>query len=670
MSGSGSSGVLNQSAGTLSATTLAIKAGGSVTQSGSGVINASATTLASGASLTLANQGSGTIDGAAAGQGTLTLAGNYTSNAVIGGSARLAAINVNDGVTLNLGHNAAATTITVGQGSGGTLNLSAGTLTATTLAIKNGGVFSQSGSSNITASTTIYDGGTFNVNSALNHTGALTLGSGSSGVLNLNNNVVTVSSSFTMAAGSTLKTTIYGDSNNAAGRIIASGPVSIAANTTVDIKVQPATLSTGRTYVVVSGGVGSTIVVPTSIISSDPNYEFDASSDGSSLTLTTRSVASYVKSAQSANTRAIAGALQTARTSGSADMATVLTQLNSLSGSTAKDAAMASMAPIMENALTLANREALSQIFGTIDTRLESLRGHDVASPSGFSSGNPVDGVGVWLQIFGNDGTQNAREGAAGFKTRTQGISFSVDTALPDNRWTLGTSLAHAASNIGLKDARSGSGSDISSYQISLYGAYEGNGHFVNAIANIGTNMYISNRQVSVGAITRMARGEYKGMQYSAKTTIGFPFQRDSMEVTPLISLEYTHLNLDAYTETGAGALNLNVDAQKYDFLQLGFGASVRFAGWLGNGRLVPTVRAMWLHDALADRQTLTSSFTGGGGDRFATSAPNAARNSLKLGLSMSYKVGNNTTWALSYDALLKDGFLGHAGMLTYHYQF
>ena len=701
--GQGASGIVNQSAGTLSATTLAINAGGTYTQTGTGVINA-ATTLGSGATLSLRNQGSGAINGAADGQGTLSFTGSYNTDAAIGATHGLAAINVNDGATLTLDQNASATnfnvsgtlsqslntltatTLAINAGgtytqSGGSISASAlnvhgsfthegGSLSALALAIKNGGVFNQNGSAGITAATTIYDGGTFNVNSGFTHTGALTLGSGSSGVLKLNSHTVNVSSGFTMLAGSTLKTTIHADSANAAGRIVADGPASVAANTSISITVLPATLTVGQSYLLVSGAAGSVVEVPASIISSNPDYEFVAASDGKSLSLTTRAAASYRAAAQSANTSAIAGALDAARTSGTADMRDVLAQLNSLSGSAAKDAAMASMAPLMENAVPLASTVVQGQVFGTIDARLESLRNSGVGGPSGFSSGNPADGVGIWLQTFGDRGTQQARQGASGFKVNTRGLAFSADTVLPDDRWTVGVSFAHAASSIGFRDARSGSSSDVSSNQASVYASYEGHAFYLDAIANMGTNAYTSERLISVGAITRRALGDYKGRQYSARATAGFPVQRGSMVVTPLASLEYTHLRLDAYSETGAGAIDLHVDERHYDSLQLGLGASVRFDSWLGNGKLVPTVRAMWIFEGHDDRQTLNSSFTGGGGSSFSTSAPDAARHSLKLGLGMNYKVGRNTTWALNYDARLKDGFVGHAGMLTFHHQF
>jgi outer membrane autotransporter protein len=664
--GQGTSGVLNQSAGTLAATTLAIAAGGTLTQTGTGVINTTNTTLGSGASLTLKNQGTGAIDGAAAGQGTLTFSGNYDTDAAIGGANRLATLNVNSGVTLTLDQSARANSFTVN----GTVAQSAGTLTATTLAINNGGVFNQSGTASIAAASTIYDGGTFNVGSAFTHTGALTLGSGSSGTLRLNANTLTVTGNFTMAAGSTLRTTINADSANAAGRIVASGPVSIAANTTIDLTVVPATLTAGQTYVIVSGAAGGSISLPASIISSNADYEFVASSDGSSLTLTTRSAASYVQAARSANTRAIAHALQAARTTGSSDMKTVLSQLNGLSSSGAKDAAMASMAPPLDNGLTFANRLAQELVFSTIGSRLESVRNPTAGGPSGVSTGNPADGVGIWLQAFANEGTQDARDGAPGFKTRTSGFALSTDTVLPDDRWTLGASFAYAGSSISFRDQRSGNGNEIASYQLSLYGSYTGDGFHVDAITNVSANTYTSRRQITVGSINRIANGSFNGLQYSAKATVGLPVQRGDLLVTPLASLEYTHMRIHGYTETGADALNLNVAAQRSDFLQAGLGASVRFSNWLGRGKLSSTLRAMFLYDTIADPQTVASSFTGGGGTSFTTRAPDAARQSVKVGVGMSYALGRYRTWSLNYDALLKDGFVGHTGMLTYHQLF
>ena len=127
--GDGASGELDQTAGTITTTTLTINDGGIYNQTGTGVLNGGTITLGTGATLTLMNQGTGVIDGAAAGQGDLVFAGTYNTEAAIGATNSLNSITVNDGATLTLDQNANATTVTVGQGVSGILNQSAGTVT-------------------------------------------------------------------------------------------------------------------------------------------------------------------------------------------------------------------------------------------------------------------------------------------------------------------------------------------------------------------------------------------------------------------------------------------------------------------------------------------------------------------------------------------------------------
>ena len=49
-------------------------------------------------------------------------------------------------------------------------------------------------------------------------------------------------------------------------------------------------------------------------------------------------------------------------------------------------------------------------------------------------------------------------------------------------------------------------------------------------------------------------------MAGGAKISGGANFEKGNVSITPLVSLFYNHLDLESYTETGAGALNLSVD--------------------------------------------------------------------------------------------------------------
>ena len=130
-------GTVNQSAGTLTATTLNIGDNDTYTQTGTGVLNTTTTNLGNGATLTLLNQGTGIIRGAADGQGDVVFSGSYNTDAVVGTTANsLASITVNAGQTLTLDQNADVTTLN----NNGIVNQTAGSLVVST--VNNTGSFS------------------------------------------------------------------------------------------------------------------------------------------------------------------------------------------------------------------------------------------------------------------------------------------------------------------------------------------------------------------------------------------------------------------------------------------------------------------------------------------------------------------------------------------------
>jgi len=672
--GQGASGVVNQSAGTLTATTLAIKAGGTFAQSGTGVINATNTTIATGGALTLAGQGTGTINGAGAGQGALTFAGNYNTDSALGGANALASITVNDGVTLTLDQNASAATVNVGQGASGAVTHSTGTLTATTLAIKSGAIFNQTGAGGITAATTIQDGGTMNVTSAFTHTGALTVGGGTSGTLDLAGNTLTASSTFAMNAGATLKTTINTDAANDSGRIVATGTATINAATTINITVTPGTLTSGRTFVIVQGAGGGSVSVPTTITDNSATYTFTGSTDGNSLTLTVGLATSgtYVTNTTSSNAGAAATVLDAISSAGATgDMATVISTLDGLSGAS-QGAAIATTVPDVSGAMTSTGLSVQTQSLGVVTSRLAALRDGQPGGASGVSSGNSLTNAAIWGQAFGITATQDRRKGFDGYDADTVGFAFGGDKLLDSNDWTVGLAYSYAVSNLNYAGSRAGNGGDIESQQGTVYASFDGGPYYIDILGSIARNNYDTTRKVVVGAINRTAMGDFNGMQYGAKVGGGYDFEMGGgWTFTPTASLQATHLSLDSYTETGAGSLNLAVKSQDYNSVQSGLGVKETYVVDAGDdgGKLTASVHAIWLYDVKSVRQESTSSYTGGGGS-FVTEGPKPARNAANLGVALDYDLGTGFSVAATYDAEIKDEYLSHSATATARMEF
>jgi len=666
--GQGASGVVNQSAGTLTTGTLAVAAGGTYTQSGTGAISATNTTIATGGTLTLTNQGSGTIQGAGANQGALVFAGDYNTDAALGGT-QLASITVNSGSTLTLDQAATTASMVVN----GTVTHSIGTLTPTTLSIASGGIFNQTGAGAITGATTIQDGGTMNVSNAFTHTGALVVGGGTSGTLDVAGVAVTETGTFEMKAGSTFKTTINTDAANASGTLTASGNLTIAAATTIDITVTPATLTDGQTYVILTGA-GGTINVPTTITDNSSKYSFTASATATTLKLTV-SAATAVYSGSvtsSSNASAAATIFDSLATTATGDMSTVITALDTLTG-TALDTAIATTLPDTSGALATAGLSVQSQSLGVVTSRMAALRnGLSGTAESGISSGSAAKNSAMWGQAFGATAEQKYRKATDGYDVTTGGLAFGGDQLLDSKDWTVGAAYSYAVTNVNNKGANLGNGSDIKSHQGTLYASLDNGPYYVDVLGSVARNDNETNRQINVGSLNRVARGDFKSMQYSAKVGGGYNVDMgDGWTATPTASVQATRISIDGYTETGADALNLAIASQSYNHVQSGLGMKGTYTQDSGSNGETLTVsgHATWLYDVKSVRQETTSSYTGGGAS-FITQAANPARNAANVGASASYDLGTGVSVAASYDAEVKDQYLSHAATATARVKF
>ena len=204
-----------------------------------------------------------------------------------------------------------------------------------------------------------------------------------------------------------------------------------------------------------------------------------------------------------------------------------------------------------------------------------------------------------------------------------------------------------------------------------LYGGYidDTKPYYINGALSFAYNTYEGSRQIAVGTIMRSADSDYDGEQYSALVDGGYTFKLKELRLTPITSLRYTRLHLKEYTETGAGALNLNVRSQDYDMLQSGLGLKLERPFKIKSGTIVSEARFKWLYDFIGDRQETTSTFSGGGGS-FATEGFDPARNSFDMGTKLSLITEGDWSFEVNYDFQYKEDFRAHAGWAGSRYRF
>jgi outer membrane autotransporter protein len=161
-------------------------------------------------------------------------------------------------------------------------------------------------------------------------------------------------------------------------------------------------------------------------------------------------------------------------------------------------------------------------------------------------------------------------------------------------------------------DANFGDGSKIGSNVelAALYGTWrDGNWH-VNGIAGGGSSQFNDHR-TTFGGLT--ANSSPRGDDIITDFTGGYDFHLgDRWNVTPEVGLQYTHLDIDSFSESGAGLFDLNVGSQNIDSLRSHVGFKVDKAYSLGKDlTVIPEVRALWYHEFLDDSRGVATSLPG-----------------------------------------------------------
>ncbi len=164
------------------------------------------------------------------------------------------------------------------------------------------------------------------------------------------------------------------------------------------------------------------------------------------------------------------------------------------------------------------------------------------------------------------------------------------------------------------------------------------------------------------------------GQEYTGTVRAGYHFFVQGVTITPLASLQYTHMNLDGYTETGGPQINLNVQSQSYNFLQSGLGATVAHPFAVDGGALVPEFHAKWLYMLANPTLQNTASFALGS-PTFVTPGLSTFPSMFNVGAGITFLNCGCAAKTWSFEAVYdfyarSDNYFAHAGMLRFTSRF
>lgn len=533
----------------------------------------------------------------------------------------------------------------------------------TSVAVKSGATFSNDNAFNV-KSFAIEDGATFNFGTGPQTYAGEQLGEDSSQVFQ---DGITVSNGFSnagkVAIAEGITATIHGDYTQTAtgalqigassassyGKLVVDGTANIAGKAVVDAK-QVNTLANHQilSSVVSAGTLSGNFA---SVDDNSAMFNFKSVVNGNAIDLTVVNALTAFEAASSTGNNPAYGAARVLDSivehGASGDMQNIITAMGKLESKQDVSNAVSQTLPLLNGGQTAAVQSALQGTNRVVQARQNSNRG---MSSGDMFAGNKK----LWAKAFGSRADQNDRNGVSGFDADTYGLVIGTDSEISSSN-RLGAAFAYSRSDIDGNSSVARNNAKVDSYQALIYGSHSlGERTEFNFQGDLGFHKTDGSRIINFGGLNRVAQSDYDS--YSAHLGAGIGRSYAVSEKTTLIpnfSFNYTWIKDKSYSETGADALNLNVDERNNDQLIFAVGGklthqvseSTMLLANLGAG-----------YDALARESSITAAYVGGGA-AFVTNGLNPSPALVNAGLGLVTKTASGMEFVVRYDIEARHDF-------------
>jgi outer membrane autotransporter protein len=267
----------------------------------------------------------------------------------------------------------------------------------------------------------------------------------------------------------------------------------------------------------------------------------------------------------------------------------------------------------------------------------------------------------LWLRGGGEYLRDNARGGTP-YTAATAAVHAGADRRVgPDLVLGLGLGLARTA----LDWEQDGGDAATSTLSLSGYGFWNSGEYFASGDLDLEAAFTDARRRIRTAVTERVARSSQNGGGGSARLRAGRRIALQEGEggwtLSPSVELGYVLHRQNAFRETGAGDLNLDVGAATAQTLRTGAELALSRRVELADGAvLAPEAAAGWLRETPLDSRVLRASFSGYA-EGFQSYGDDGPKDSLTLRAGLTYRETGGFTQFLRYSGMLRERFQAHS---------
>jgi uncharacterized protein YhjY with autotransporter beta-barrel domain len=229
------------------------------------------------------------------------------------------------------------------------------------------------------------------------------------------------------------------------------------------------------------------------------------------------------------------------------------------------------------------------------------------------------------------------------FDDNTESVVVGADYRLTPNL-LVGLSAGYAHTDVTLDTI--GSSATVDSYSPGIYASYADNGWYANFMGDYLHNAYTQDRVI--GFLGQTASSAPEGDEGLVDLDGGYDFHRGALTFGPMAGLQYTHLTVNGYNETGSDA-DLSVNEQQSDSLRSRLGGNISYAFSHCGVNFTPHLGASWQHEFFDQSRGITSQFNQFGGGSFDVRTQSASRDSALVDVGINAEINRTVTVFADY---------------------
>jgi uncharacterized protein YhjY with autotransporter beta-barrel domain len=242
------------------------------------------------------------------------------------------------------------------------------------------------------------------------------------------------------------------------------------------------------------------------------------------------------------------------------------------------------------------------------------------------------------------------------FDNTSSSVVLGVDYRITPH-FLVGLTAGYGHTDATLDDA--GSSATVDSYSAGLYASYADQGWYADLSGDYVHNVYTQDRVI--GFLGQTAHSAPDGNEGVANLDGGYDFHRGLLTFGPLAGVQYTHLSVDGYNESGSVA-DLSVNREDSDSLRSRLGGRISSVFSNYGVNFMPHLDASWQHEFLDQSRGVTSQFNGFGGGSFNIQTENPSRDSALIDLGLDAAFHDTLTLFADYEVQAgQDNYFGQS---------